>query len=182
MNVYLTSAAPANKPTAEKRRETAERMRKWRASNAEKNRENDTRCRVYRVARERFGLADSPEKSAWINEEILRRTERRRIRDAKRLGQVLSTPSVTSPTQFDSTSRALIAWLPIHFKKEDCDKPTPWPHSQPTSLATAFPRLPPLLNPTPYNPVHLPSMEPRHRASTLDYISSQALDRLNMAA
>lgn len=157
----LTSAPHSpSKPTADKRRETAERMRKWRASNAEKSkplataltadRDNDTRCRVYRVARERFGLTDSPAKAAWIHDEILRRTERRRVRDAKKS---LSASSATSPTQLEPASRPGTA-----------------------------PLLPPLSDPTPYNPIHLPSMEPPSRPTALDYTSSQALSLLNHAA
>ncbi|KAI9292472.1 hypothetical protein K502DRAFT_325786 [Neoconidiobolus thromboides FSU 785] len=67
-----------------KRKETAERMRKWRALNKEKNKENDTRCRVYRVAKERFGPNDSIEKRQFIELEIKRRNERRRLRELKK--------------------------------------------------------------------------------------------------
>ncbi|KAI9306594.1 hypothetical protein BJ944DRAFT_263291 [Cunninghamella echinulata] len=57
--------------------ETTERMRKWRAENREKNRQNDLRCRVYRLARQKFGEKDSIEKQTFIRDEIARRLGRR---------------------------------------------------------------------------------------------------------
>lgn len=106
-------------------------------------------------------MADSPAKAAWIHDEIIRRTERRRIRDAKKS---LSTSSATSPTQLESATRTFLAWLP------DTSRPGP------------APQLPPLSDPTPCNPIHLPSMEPPSRPVALDYTSSQALTLLNHAA
>ncbi|KAG0173314.1 hypothetical protein DFQ30_008318, partial [Apophysomyces sp. BC1015] len=52
-------------------------MRKWRAENREKNRQNDLRCRVYRLARQKFGEHDSPEKQTFVRDEIARRLGRR---------------------------------------------------------------------------------------------------------
>ncbi|KAI8075206.1 hypothetical protein BC940DRAFT_266014 [Gongronella butleri] len=57
--------------------ETTERMRKWRAENREKNRQNDLRCRVYRLARQKYGEQDSEEKQSFIRDEIVRRLGRR---------------------------------------------------------------------------------------------------------
>ncbi|KAI8992587.1 hypothetical protein BDB01DRAFT_441228 [Pilobolus umbonatus] len=54
-----------------------DRMRKWRAENREKNRQNDLRCRVYRLARQKFGEDDSIEKQGFVREEISRRLGRR---------------------------------------------------------------------------------------------------------
>ncbi|KAI8090304.1 uncharacterized protein B0P05DRAFT_530233 [Gilbertella persicaria] len=54
-----------------------DRMRKWRAENREKNRQNDLRCRVYRLARQKFGEGDSIEKQGFVREEIARRLGRR---------------------------------------------------------------------------------------------------------
>ncbi|KAI7871869.1 hypothetical protein BDF14DRAFT_1714357, partial [Spinellus fusiger] len=51
-------------------------MRKWRAENRDKNKRNDLRCRVYRLARQRFGEDDCPEKQAFVREEIARRLGR----------------------------------------------------------------------------------------------------------
>lgn len=52
-------------------------MRKWRAENREKNRQNDLRCRVYRLARQKYGDHDSAEKQGFVREEIARRLGRR---------------------------------------------------------------------------------------------------------
>ncbi|KAJ1679668.1 hypothetical protein EV182_001582 [Spiromyces aspiralis] len=69
------SARRAVKP---KGNNISERMRRWRRENAEKNRMNDLRCRVYRQARIRFGRESTPEKETWIQHEIARRLERQR--------------------------------------------------------------------------------------------------------
>ncbi|KAJ1952990.1 hypothetical protein IWQ62_006095 [Dispira parvispora] len=71
----------AARPAARSKADVCERMRRWRAENAEKNRNNDMRCRVYRLARQRFGLEDTPERQEWIQKEINRRIERRRLRE-----------------------------------------------------------------------------------------------------
>ncbi|ORE08832.1 hypothetical protein BCV72DRAFT_224397 [Rhizopus microsporus var. microsporus] len=60
-----------------------DRMRKWRAENREKNRQNDLRCRVYRLARQKFGEHDSPEKQGFVREEIARRLGRRMMLERK---------------------------------------------------------------------------------------------------
>ncbi|KAG0735954.1 hypothetical protein G6F57_002065 [Rhizopus arrhizus] len=60
-----------------------DRMRKWRAENREKNRQNDLRCRVYRLARQKFGDHDSPEKQGFVREEIARRLGRRMMLERK---------------------------------------------------------------------------------------------------
>ncbi|KAG1466938.1 hypothetical protein G6F56_004598 [Rhizopus delemar] len=52
-------------------------MRKWRSENREKNRQNDLRCRVYRLARQKFGENDSIEKQSFVREEIAKRLDRR---------------------------------------------------------------------------------------------------------
>ncbi|CAM0138303.1 unnamed protein product [Umbelopsis sp. WA50703] len=54
-------------------------MRKWRAENRDKNKRNDLRCRVYRLARQRFGEGDCSAKEAFIREEIAKRLGRRMI-------------------------------------------------------------------------------------------------------
>ncbi|KAI8977595.1 hypothetical protein BDF20DRAFT_942553 [Mycotypha africana] len=58
-----------------------DRMRKWRAENREKNRQNDLRCRVYRLARQKFGEGKSVEKQDFVKHEIARRLGRRLILD-----------------------------------------------------------------------------------------------------
>jgi hypothetical protein len=54
-------------------------MRKWRAENRDKNKQNDLRCRVYRLARQKFGEGDSVEKQQFIVDEINRRLGRRML-------------------------------------------------------------------------------------------------------
>jgi hypothetical protein len=55
------------------------RMRKWRAENRDKNKRNDLRCRVYRLARQKFGEGNSIEKQQFIGDEINRRLGRRML-------------------------------------------------------------------------------------------------------
>ncbi|KAJ1946424.1 hypothetical protein EC988_005553, partial [Linderina pennispora] len=81
--------------TPKSKAEVSERMRRWRAENAEKNRLNDLRCRVYRQARLRFGKDPTPEREAWIQSEIFRRLERRRLREAMK-GNNGSCPAPTA--------------------------------------------------------------------------------------
>lgn len=63
------------------------RMRKWRAENREKNRQNDLRCRVYRLARQKFGEHDSPEKQQFVRDEITRRLGRRLLLEQQKAQQ-----------------------------------------------------------------------------------------------
>lgn len=58
-------------------------MRKWRAENRDKNKRNDLRCRVYRLARQKFGEEDSQEKQQFIEDEINRRLGRRMLLEQK---------------------------------------------------------------------------------------------------
>lgn len=80
-------------------------MRKWRAENREKNRQNDLRCRVYRLARQKFGDQDSVEKQAFIQDEIIRRLGRRTNAKSKSTASSsASSPSSYSNSAFSSTS------------------------------------------------------------------------------
>lgn len=65
------------------RQETTERMRKWRAENRDKNKRNDLRCRVYRLARQKFGEQDSVEKQQFIEQEINTRLGKRLLNEQK---------------------------------------------------------------------------------------------------
>ncbi|KAG2214096.1 hypothetical protein INT46_011898 [Mucor plumbeus] len=78
------------------RAETTERMRKWRAENRDKNKRNDLRCRVYRLARQKFGESDSVEKQQFINEEINRRLGRRMFLEQKNKEHTASTDDTSS--------------------------------------------------------------------------------------
>lgn len=59
------------------RADARERKRRWRDSNVERNRMNDLRARIHRRAVELFGEGDSPQKAQWVNEEFIRRRDRR---------------------------------------------------------------------------------------------------------
>ncbi|KAF9900199.1 hypothetical protein EC991_007784 [Linnemannia zychae] len=67
------------------RDETTLRMRKWRSSNPEKNRFNDMRCRVYKLARIRYGEQYSASKEEFIASEIERRKQLMIIRNSRRV-------------------------------------------------------------------------------------------------
>ncbi|KAJ2786682.1 hypothetical protein GGI15_001310 [Coemansia interrupta] len=100
--------------TPKSKAEVSERMRRWRSENAEKNRLNDLRCRVYRQARIRFGKDPTPEREAWIQSEIFRRLERRRLREAmKGNGSVPAPTAMTSPTSMAMGMGAHVAGGPI---------------------------------------------------------------------
>jgi hypothetical protein len=62
-------------------------MRKWRAENRDKNKKNDLRCRVYRLARQKYGDEDTEEKQKFINEEINRRLGRRMLLEQSKSNQ-----------------------------------------------------------------------------------------------
>ncbi|CAO3595636.1 unnamed protein product [Absidia cylindrospora] len=83
--------------------ETTERMRKWRAENREKNRQNDLRCRVYRLAKFKFGNEDSMEKQTFIRDEITRRLGRRINTKPKQVSSS-SSPVSSSSSAFSSAS------------------------------------------------------------------------------
>ncbi|KAI8081694.1 uncharacterized protein BX664DRAFT_388640 [Halteromyces radiatus] len=86
--------------------ETTERMRKWRAENREKNRQNDLRCRVYRLARQKFGDQDSLEKQTFIRDEIIRRLGRRiNIKSKSSSSSTTSSTSAFSSTSPPSTQQ-----------------------------------------------------------------------------
>ncbi|SAM08501.1 hypothetical protein [Absidia glauca] len=95
--------------------ETTERMRKWRAENREKNRQNDLRCRVYRLARQKFGDKDSVEKQTFIQDEIIRRLGRRTNAKSKSTASSsASSPSSYSNSAFSSTSPSPIDYRLIN--------------------------------------------------------------------
>jgi hypothetical protein len=90
-------------------------MRKWRAENREKNRQNDLRCRVYRLARQKFGDKDSVEKQTFIQDEIIRRLGRRTNAKSKSTASSsASSPSSYSNSAFSSTSPSPIDYRLIN--------------------------------------------------------------------
>ncbi|GAA5804114.1 hypothetical protein HPULCUR_009600 [Helicostylum pulchrum] len=86
--------------------ETTERMRKWRAENREKNRQNDLRCRVYRLARQKYGEHDSSEKQGFVREEIARRLGRRMMMERREAN------GWSPPTRMRNGIRVM---SPVHF-------------------------------------------------------------------
>ncbi|KAG9070060.1 hypothetical protein KI688_009390 [Linnemannia hyalina] len=93
------------------RDETTLRMRKWRSSNPEKNRFNDMRCRVYKLARIRYGEQYSASKEEFIASEIERRKQLMIIRNSRRVdwasqasGGEGSESSSTSPVPASTTA------------------------------------------------------------------------------
>ncbi|KAJ2160727.1 hypothetical protein GGF46_002028 [Coemansia sp. RSA 552] len=115
----------SDRRTPKSKAEVSERMRRWRSENAEKNRLNDLRCRVYRQARIRFGKEPTPEREAWIQSEIFRRLERRRLREAmKGNGSVPAPTAITNPASMGmchtptgpmTRSRSTVHPFPIHM-------------------------------------------------------------------
>lgn len=63
------------------REEARDRKRKWRDLHAVRNKDNDLRARLLRRAQMIFGARDSPEKTLWIEEEFLKRREKRMLRE-----------------------------------------------------------------------------------------------------
>ncbi|KAJ2119543.1 hypothetical protein IW147_005798 [Coemansia sp. RSA 720] len=117
------SKSKADRRTPKSKAEVSERMRRWRSENAEKNRLNDLRCRVYRQARIRFGKEPTPEREAWIQSEIFRRLERRRLREAmKGNGSVPAPTAIANPAMSHGSggpltrSRSTVHPFPMHMQ------------------------------------------------------------------
>ncbi|KAI8646992.1 hypothetical protein BD408DRAFT_479426 [Parasitella parasitica] len=176
-----------------------DRMRKWRAENREKNRQNDLRCRVYRLARQKYGDHDSADKQAFVREEIARRLGRRmmmerresngwvpplRMRDSLRLMSPvlqyssLSPSGPTSPSSTASTTSDIIE-LPFYSAPQQkielpsidrFTRTNSWSSSPPDfSSASSSPVLP-----------HLsPSLQRRTSSSSISSVSSVTSDSQN---
>ncbi|ORZ11884.1 hypothetical protein BCR42DRAFT_420818 [Absidia repens] len=84
--------------------ETAQRMRKWRAANRDKNKRNDLRCRVYRLARMKFQDDECIEKELFIKEQISRRLGRQRLLMNDKEERRYSTSSSSSSSSSSTTS------------------------------------------------------------------------------
>lgn len=65
------------------RLENRARKKKWREENAERNKDNDLRSRVWKKASILFGDEDSPKKKEWIETEFNKRREKRIARKGK---------------------------------------------------------------------------------------------------
>lgn len=81
-------------------------MRKWRAANRDKNKRNDLRCRVYRLAREKFQDNECIEKELFIKEQISRRLGRQRLlmedKDKRRYSSSSSSSSSSCSSSLPS--------------------------------------------------------------------------------
>ncbi|KAJ2346765.1 hypothetical protein GGF43_004913, partial [Coemansia sp. RSA 2618] len=127
----------ADRRTPKSKAEVSERMRRWRSENAEKNRLNDLRCRVYRQARIRFGKEPTPEREAWIQSEIFRRLERRRLREAmKGNGSVPAPTAIANPIDMGhmnggplTRSRSTVHGFPMHMQNGVADHAMAFPAS-----------------------------------------------------
>ncbi|KAI8876060.1 hypothetical protein K501DRAFT_338320 [Backusella circina FSU 941] len=71
-----------------------ERKKKWRIHNEERNKDNDLRCRVNKRANKLFGLAESANKAAWVQDEFEKRRQKRMDKERRKLivNNVLSVP------------------------------------------------------------------------------------------
>ncbi|KAJ8144175.1 hypothetical protein OY671_002733 [Metschnikowia pulcherrima] len=77
-----------------------ERKKKWREENAERNKDNDLRCRVLKRAATKFGETSTEEKLLWIEKEYTKRRNRRISRQKKDEVKAESPPpSDESPMQ-----------------------------------------------------------------------------------
>ncbi|KAL0083929.1 hypothetical protein F4703DRAFT_1909546 [Phycomyces blakesleeanus] len=153
--------------------ETTERMRKWRAENREKNRQNDLRCRVYRLARQKFGEHDSPEKQSFVRDEITRRLGRRMLIEQKESRQTddefwselpfYSAPQQTIELPSIADMRQPVP-VPFHFSRPWASETSPSAYSSTSSLSSS-PTLP-----------HLsPSLRSQRRTSSSSVSSVSSL-------
>ncbi|KAJ1929076.1 hypothetical protein IWQ60_001477 [Tieghemiomyces parasiticus] len=128
-----TPSGSRSKPRS--KADVCERMRRWRAENVEKNRENDMRCRVYRLARQQFGPDDTEEKRAWIQTEIARRTERRRLRESTKSDSNSNAHHQLQPLSTSSCSSSSTAGSPPPTPQSAPIQPTSTNASSITSLS-----------------------------------------------
>ncbi|KAI9831134.1 MAG: hypothetical protein M1819_005222 [Sarea resinae] len=66
------------------REENRERKKRWRQSNAERNKDNDLRCRINKRAKKLYGIGQSAEKSAWMESEFNKRRTKRENKEQVR--------------------------------------------------------------------------------------------------
>ncbi|KAI7890814.1 uncharacterized protein EV154DRAFT_421437 [Mucor mucedo] len=138
-----------------------DRMRKWRAENREKNRQNDLRCRVYRLARQKYGENDSSEKQGFVREEIARRLGRRMMMERREANALLSPLSDLVQLPFYSAPQQKIELPSI----DSFTRTNSWSSSPPdfsSSSNTSSPILP-----------HLsPTLQRRTSSSSISSVSS----------
>ncbi|KAH0533953.1 hypothetical protein FGG08_007435 [Glutinoglossum americanum] len=64
--------------------ENRERKKRWRESNADRNKDNDLRCRINKRAKKLYGVGQSPAKSAWMEAEFNKRRAKREAKERNR--------------------------------------------------------------------------------------------------
>ena len=177
-------------------------MRKWRAENREKNRQNDLRCRVYRLARQKYGEHDSTDKQAFVREEIARRLGRRmmmerresngwapplRMRDSLRLMSPviqylpISPSSSSSPTSPSSTASSTSDIIELPFYSAPQQK-IELPSIDTFTPSNSWSSSPPDFSSASSSPVlpHLsPSLQRRTSSSSISSVSSITSDNQN---
>ncbi|KAI8644490.1 hypothetical protein BD408DRAFT_413170 [Parasitella parasitica] len=66
------------------RADNRERKKRWRQQNEERNKDNDLRCRVNKRAHKLFGKDDSEHKKKWIDEEFVKRRQKRKEKERRK--------------------------------------------------------------------------------------------------
>ncbi|KAI9682111.1 MAG: hypothetical protein M1817_000165 [Caeruleum heppii] len=61
--------------------ENRERKKRWRESNAERNKDNDLRCRINKRAKVIWGSTQSPQRTAWMEQEFNKRRAKRETKE-----------------------------------------------------------------------------------------------------
>ncbi|KAI3405437.2 hypothetical protein KGF56_001753, partial [Candida oxycetoniae] len=71
-----------NSPESRKRTRLGNRERKkrWREENFERNKDNELKMRVLKTANKKFGIDETSEKQAWIENEIVKRKAKRSLK------------------------------------------------------------------------------------------------------
>ncbi|MCJ1387890.1 hypothetical protein MMC18_000733 [Xylographa bjoerkii] len=75
------------------RGENRERKKRWRETNAERNKDNDLKCRINKRAKAKFGIASSAEKTAYIETEFNKRRNKRERKQRARAIEAGEFPS-----------------------------------------------------------------------------------------
>ncbi|MCJ1419033.1 hypothetical protein MMC32_005384 [Xylographa parallela] len=75
------------------RGENRERKKRWRETNAERNKDNDLKCRINKRAKAKFGIASSTEKTVYVEIEFNKRRNKREKKQRARAIEAGEFPS-----------------------------------------------------------------------------------------
>ncbi|MCJ1282100.1 hypothetical protein MMC26_001423 [Xylographa opegraphella] len=75
------------------RGENRERKKRWRETNAERNKDNDLKCRINKRAKAKFGIGSSAEKTAYVESEFNKRRNKREKKQRARAMEAGEFPS-----------------------------------------------------------------------------------------